>query len=201
MAAITDYASLVSALSSWAERDLTADADEIIGLAEAEFRIYFGPNYAQETSVTLTFTAGVATIPTGFQRAISMVHSSGAVVEQASYTALQQYNPYGQSGIPALYAVLGASIYATPVFDGTCTFAYDAALVGLTSSNTTNWLVTNAPQAYLSMCLSMIKAKYEDYQGAALMRQQALTTLDALGIQDMVAKFSNSEMFIAGVTP
>lgn len=201
MAAITDYASLVSALSSWAERDLSTDADEIIGLAEAEFRIYFGPNYAQETSTTLTFTSGVATIPTGFQRAISMVHSSGAVVEQASYTALQQYNPYGQSGIPALYAVLGSSIYATPVFDGTCTFAYDAALVGLTSSNTTNWLVTNAPQAYLSMCLSMVKAKYEDYQGAALMRQQAMTTLDGLGIQDMVAKFSNSEMFIAGVTP
>jgi len=199
--AITDYASLVTALSDWDERDHATDADELIGLAEAEFRLYFGPSYVKETTATLTFVSGVAALPAGYVRAISLVHSSGGALAQKSWEALATLNPYDVSGIPSVYAISGTSIKTAPIFDGTADLTYEGALTGLSGANTTNWLVTYAPQAYLSMCLSMAKAKYEDYQGAALLKSQSLSTLTDLGIQATVARYGHSGMTIRGATP
>jgi len=70
MAAITDYSTLASAIDTWDERDL--DSDELIGLAEAEFRLYLGPNYARETTSTVAFTSGSASQPAGFVRPVAI---------------------------------------------------------------------------------------------------------------------------------
>jgi len=199
MAQITDYDSLSSAINNWDER--THDADELIGLAEAEFRLYFGPTYVRETTATLAFTSGLATLPTGWVRAISVTHATGGPLRQTSWDGLATYDPYGVSGIPALYAISGTQIKTAPIFTGDLSVTYEGTLVGLSSSNTTNWLITYAPQAYLSMCLSMAKAKFEDFQGAALLRSQSLSTLNDLGIQATVARYGHAGMTIRGATP
>lgn len=199
MAQITDYDSLSSAINNWDER--THDADELIGLAEAEFRIYFGPTYVRETTATLAFTSGLATLPTGWVRAISVTHATGGPLTQTSWDGLATYDPYGVSGIPALYAISGTQIKTAPIFTGNLSVTYEGTLVGLSSSNTTNWLITYAPQAYLSMCLSMAKAKFEDFQGAALLRSQSLSTLNDLGTQATVARYGHAGMTIRGATP
>lgn len=198
MAQITNYTTLGSAIDDWAER--TVDKDEVIGLAEAEFRIYFGPNYAKETTATLTFTSGVASVPSGYLRAVSMTHATGGPMTQVSWDALNTYNPLGVSGIPALYAISGSSIKTAPVFDGTASFTYEGTLAGLTSSNATNWLIEKAPQAYLSMCLYFVKAKEEDPNAGAY-RDAALTAVGNLNVQDTVARYGHAAMTIRGVTP
>lgn len=199
MAQITDYATLVSAIADWEDRSL--DVDELIGLSEAEFRIHFGPTYVREVTAALTFTSGLATIPTGYVRAIALTHATGGPLDQTSWEAIALHNPYGVSGIPALYALSGTQIKLAPVYSGDLTFTYEGTLAGLTESNTTNWLIATAPQAYLAMCQSFAKAKFEDYANAALLRQTAMSVLTSLGIQATVARYGHAGMTIRGATP
>ena len=200
--AITDYASLTSAINDFADRSYTAgETDRFIGLAEAEFRIYFGPNFAKETSTTLSVTAGVATLPTGFVRAISLIHTTYGTLVEKAVGAVRELLILGTSGIPDIYAITASSVLVAPSYTGNLTFDYEGTLTGLSSGNTTNWLITNAPQAYLAMCLSMEHAYNEDYVGAATAKQDAFRVLNDLGIQSMVAQHGRAAVQIPGSTP
>lgn len=197
--AITDYTTLTGAIDTWDER--SHDADELIGLAEAEFRLYFGPNFAKEASATVTFTAGSGALPAGYVRALALTHSTYGGLRQSGIADVRQRRISVATGIPDIYAITGATIEVAPSYDGDLTFDYEGTLAGLTGSNTTNWLILTAPQAYLSMCMYFAKAKYEDYGNAAVLRAAALKTLDDLGIQSMVAQSSRAGVTIPGATP
>jgi hypothetical protein len=199
MAQVTDYTTLAAAIDTWDER--THDSDELIGLAEAEFRLYLGPNFAKETSATLTFASGSAALPAGYVRTLALTHSVYGTLGQRSIGAVRSRRIADASGIPDIFAITGSTVETAPSYTGDLTLDYEGTLAGLTSSNATNWLIANAPQAYLSMCLSMAKAKFEDYQGAALLRSQAISTLNDLGIQSMVGQLSRASVTIPGATP
>jgi hypothetical protein len=199
MAQVTDYTTLAAAIDTWDER--THDSDELIGLAEAEFRLYLGPNFAKETSATLTFASGSAALPAGYVRTLALTHSVYGTLGQRSIAAVRSRRIADASGIPDIFAITGSTVETAPSYTGDLTFDYEGTLAGLTSSNATNWLITNAPQAYLSMCLSMAKAKFEDYQSAAVLRSQAISTLNDLGIQSMVGQLSRASVTIPGATP
>lgn len=201
-AAITDYDTLGTGINDFAERSYTAgELDRFIGLAEAEFRLYFGPNFAKETSATLSVTAGVATLPTGFVRALSLVHATYGPLTEKTIGAVRERIVWDASGTPAIYCIFGASVLVAPSYTGNLTFDYEGTLVGLSAAHTTNWLITNAPQAYLSMCLSMEKAFNEDYQGAGVARSDAMQTLNDLGIQSMVGQYGRAAVHLPGSTP
>jgi len=199
MSQVTDYTTLAAAIDTWDER--THDSDELIGLAEAEFRLYLGPNFAKETSTTLTFASGSAALPAGYVRALALTHSVYGTLGQRSIGAVRSRRIADASGIPDIFAITGSTVETAPSYTGDLTFDYEGTLAGLTSTNATNWLITNAPQAYLSMCLSMAKAKFEDYQSAAVLRSQAISTLNDLGIQSMVGQLSRASVTIPGATP
>lgn len=199
MAQITDYASLSAAINSWDER--SHDVDELIGLAEAEFRLYFGPSFTKESSAALTFTAGSSALPAGFIRPLGLTHSVYGGLTQAAIAVVRDRRIFVATGIPDIYAVTGATIEVGPSYDGALQLDFEGTLVGLTSVNTTNWLITNAPQAYLSMCLSVAKAKWEDFQNASIYKAQSMQTLYDLGIQSMVAQQGRASVTIPGATP
>lgn len=199
MGQIVDYTTLSAAIAAWDERSV--DADELIGLAEAEFRLYFGPNYAKETSAVLTFVSGSATLPGGFIRALSLVHATYGALTEKTIGVVRERRVFDQSGIPDIFAITGTTIEIGPAYNGDATVDFEGTLTGLTATNAANWLITNAPQAYLSMCLSMAKAKYEDFGNAALLKQNALATLDALGVQSVVGQIGRAAVNIPGMTP
>jgi hypothetical protein len=201
--AITDYASLSSAINDIGERSYIAgELDRIIGLAEAEFRLHFGPNFAKETaSASLAFTTGSATLPSGFIRALSLVHATYGGLTERTVGAIRERRVWDTSGIPSIYAITGATVLTAATYTGNLALDYEGSLVGLSGSNTTNWLITNAPQAYLSMCLSMDKLIQEEYPAAAALRSVSLNTLDDLGIQSMVATLGRASVTIPGATP
>lgn len=199
MAAINDYTSLVSAINDWDER--SHDVNELIGLAEAEFRLYLGPSFAKETSATLTFVAGSTALPAGFIRALALTHAAYGGLRQGGIAEIRERRIHITTGVPDLFAITGATIEIAPSYDGDLILDYEGTLTGLSTGNATNWLVVNAPQAYLSMCLSMAKAKFEDYASAATLKSAALKTLDDLGIQSMVAQSSRAGVSLPGATP
>lgn len=201
--AITNYSTLSSAITDWAERpDWTStNTDELIALAEAEFRLYFGPNFAKETTATVSFTSGSGTIPTGLVRVLSLTHSTYGQLTESTIAAVRERRINDASGIPGIYALFGSTIETGPSYTGDLTLDYEGTLTGLSGSNTTNWLITNAPQAYLAMCLSFGKAKLEHWEEAALLKQQAMTTLHDLNIQSVVAQRGRAQVRLPGMTP
>jgi hypothetical protein len=200
--AITDYASLTTGINDFAERSYAAgETDRFIGLAEAEFRLYLGPNFAKEASTVLTVTSGSAPLPAGFVRSLSLIHLTYGGLTEASIGTVRERRIWDTGGIPKIYAVTGSTVEVASSYSGALTFDFEGSLTGLSSGNTTNWLITNAPQAYLSMCLSMEKAFNEDYQGASIAKADSFRVLNDLGIQSMVAQAGRASVRIPGPTP
>lgn len=201
MAAITDYDSLSDAISDWDERSYGGDlTDQFIGLAEAEFRLYLGPLFAKEASVTVSFVSGSAALPTGFIRPIALTHATYGGMTEAAIGTIRDARISGGT-IPRRYAVTGSTIEVDATFTGDMTFDIDGSLTGLSSLNTTNWLITYAPQAYLSMCLSMAAVRNEDFNKASTLNGAALQKLNDLGIQSTVAQLARATVRIPGMTP
>lgn len=202
MAAIVDYATLTSEIGSHMKRTYTAgETDGFIGLAEGEFRLYFGPNFAKDTSATLAVTSGSASLPTGFIRPISLLHTTYGVLTERSIGAIRERRVYDVSGIPNIFAITGTTVEVAPSYTGNLTFDYEGTLTGLSGSNTTNWLILNAPQAYLKMCLSYANARLKSLDQAQAFRGAALQDLNDLGIQSTVAQMARASVRIPGSTP
>ena len=199
MAAISNYTTLVAAIADWAERG-DWDADQLVGLAEADFRLYLGPHYARETSAALTFVSGSAALPTGFVRPLGLTHSTFGPLTEASIAYVRERRVWLSTGIPDCFAVSDQTVEVAPSYDGDMTFDYEGTLAGLSASNETNWLITAAPQAYLAMCMFFGKAHDED-PAAASYRQQALSSIDGLVTQSTVAQFGRASVKLRGSTP
>jgi len=201
MAAIIDYASLSSEIGAHMKRTYTSgDTDGFIGLAEGEFRLYFGPNYAKEASTTLTFTSGSAALPSGFIRCVAMTHPTYGTLSETSIGKVRDRRLY-TSGIPARFAITGSTVELDITGSDTATMDYEGTLTGLSGSNTTNWLLLAAPQTYLKMCLSYANARLKAFDQAQVLRDAALQDLLDLGFQSQVAQLSRSAVRLHGATP
>lgn len=203
MAAITDYASLTTEIGAQMKRSYSsADTDGFIGLSEGDFRLYLGPNFAKDASATPTFVNGSAPLPAGFVRPIAVSHSTYGLLNGTDIGTIRQSRINGDA-IPTMFAVTGATIELNDAgYSGTdITLDYEGTLAGLSSGNTTNWLVVNAPQVYLKMCLSYANARLKSFDQAAALRQAAMQDLADLGVQSTVAQLARAAVHIPGSTP
>lgn len=200
--AIIDYTTLCAEVNSFATRSYTAaKLDTFIGLAEGEFRLYFGPNFAKEASTTLAFVAGSVALPSGYIRALALTNSTYGELTQSTIAEVRERRISGATGVPQIYAVTGSTIEVGPSYAGALTFDYEGTLAGLSASNATNWLILNAPQAYFWMVSAQARAYEEEWQTAASMEGKARAVLDDLGIQSMVAQLGRASVQLPGSTP
>lgn len=202
MAAVTTYATLSTRINDELNRSYAQGVlDGFIADAEAEFRLYFGPSFAKETTnAALAFTSGSATLPTGFIRAISMVHTTYGELDEVSVSRIRELRINAPT-TPSYFCITAATIITDALYTGNLTLDYEGTLTGLSSGNTTNWLVTNAPIAYTHMCLAYAKLYEEDFDGYALRSLKARQFLEDLGIQAIVAQKSRATVTIPGTTP
>ena len=162
--AINTYATLVTAIEEWIARDgdttLTARVPDFITLAEAKFnRTLFFPQM-EKRSTALVDTGSAEpefiTLPSDFQtmRRVRLSGVSGKPrLEFMTQTQIEDYRFRidNVSGQPEYFSIVGSEmeLAPTPSEAFTLEMVYRANLSGLTSSNTTNWLLTLAPDLYL----------------------------------------------------
>jgi hypothetical protein len=147
---ITDYASLQTAISDTLDRaDLPVTT--FIRLAEAaigrELR-HWRMESREEAAVLARFVA----LPTGWKETVRMSISGGAdldLVSDAEMASMRARNSTG--GSPLFYALTAGQIELYPAPDGNYTLehVFKAAVPALSDSNTSNWLLDEAPDAYL----------------------------------------------------
>lgn len=174
-----DYDGLKAAINSWSERSYDdTQLDEFIDLAEAAIRRRL-VGYQREITGTLTTNAnGEVALPSDFLGMRSIYYDT----------------------TPYKWNISGSTLYVTDGESRTFDVVYYGKLPALSDSNPSNWLLADAPDAYLFMCRAYQSGFEEDPNGVAW-ESRALAILDEFNIQNTVAQYSRTGYRTRGATP
>ena len=99
---------------------------------------------------------------------------------------------WGESGAPQYFAYASGAIrlYPTPDAAYAYTLRHYAKLTALDGSNTTNFILTTSPDAYLYGCLAEMAAFARDWADAQIWQQQFENALAGIERADRRERFS-----------
>ena len=151
---LTTYLGLKDAVESWSHRnDVANRLDDFIDLAESEMMKWLRIR-DMETRATAATNGRYLALPTGFLEMRRLKLISGS-----QYYEVQQATPEGMiitadSGMPKYFLVSSQVEFdRTPDSTYTVEMQYYASPTGLSSSNSTNSVLTRFPSIYLFGCL------------------------------------------------
>lgn len=191
--AITSYSELKTALADWSVRtNLTAYLDDFIDQAEAFFAYPplkmdapgIGGIRANITRATGTLTSGTATLarPSDFLDAyrFRITGDSGSLLE---YVGAEEMTLNTRTGTGRPYYWTVSDVIELDVAPDSAypyELSYYPSFAALSDSNTTNWLLTNHPNVYLSACLYHLWVFAQDYAAADRWMAQYKAGADAV---------------------
>lgn len=184
--ALTTYNELVTSVAAWLNRsDLNALIPDFITLFEARMNRELR-HPLMEATATSTLAAGDTelALPSDFlaARTLYLDDDPDKVLTAMSLANLRATYPYAAGGQLCAYAISGDTIQLAPAATsaGTISLSYYAKIEALTSTNTTNWLLEHAPDAYLYGTLCMAQAYLQDDPRLAVWKQAWDEVLDSL---------------------
>ncbi|KQX20976.1 hypothetical protein ASD01_29620 [Ensifer sp. Root423] len=200
MNAIADYASLLVDAGEYSGRNDVAHLfPRFLGLAELKLNRFLRVA-GMELVDTVALTNGAGPLPTDFLEAREVKNANGVPIRAV---ALQQLTDsyMGRAGIPTEYAIVGSTINVRPVGDGSLTVTYYGKIPPLTPANPTNWLLENAPDAYLYSLVEEIAIWERDADKAGAALQLKMQALSGLKIGDERSRWGNAQVVVGGPTP
>ena len=178
--AITSYSELQTTIADWLNRaDLDQQIPDFIKLAESTLNSILRSTFMAEQA-NLSILSGRATLPTDclelmYVQMAGSLHSPLEQVTPQQLTMLRRSRTK-QSGTPRFYAVVGRDLLVTPsplsASPNTLTIDYYEKIPELSSTNTSNWLLQEAPHLYLYTSLLhatpflMDDARYQVFNNA-----------------------------------
>lgn len=157
MSAITDYASLQTAVSSWLHRtDLSPFTADFIALAEAKMSsdIVARPMDIRSNLLTTVGNAYV-NLPLDMLEMRRLILGSDpvTVLRYASPDQLSADHAGAATGKPLAFSVIGQQLQLAPVPDAAyqLELTYQRRIPALSTINTTNWLLAAFPNVYPSI--------------------------------------------------
>ncbi len=213
--AVSTYTELQSAVSNWlgGRTDLTSRIPEFVTLCEAKLNRELFVRQMETRSTTDCDTSDTEpefiSLPDDFQSMRRIRLSSVTGKPRLQFLTGTQadefrYGSSNTSGQPAYFTIMGSEIelIPTPDDDYTVEMVYRKNIPAL-ATNSTNWLLTLAPDAYLYGTL-LESAPYikedERIQVWALGFSSALESLNRLG-QHSAFNSGPLTMSVSGVTP
>jgi hypothetical protein len=171
MAIISDYVSLKTAIQTWCARSDTTFSNQIetfIALAETRMENGQGDDAGgalsceglvvakKEAVVALVISNGTAAVPadaTSLRTLRFPGDRSGTGIEFMSPRQFALYDNVSSGAQPARYTIEADVIRMSPAFTGVVEIVYYKQFPAITSSNTTNAILTMFPMVYLTSCL------------------------------------------------
>jgi hypothetical protein len=204
---ISTYAELKTALSNFSDRsDLTSRLPEFVTLAET--RIFYGSQEApfvsdplriraMETSTDLTINAQTVALPTRYLglRRQYISGDNGLKIDMVSPDAFWgRFVSTTDTGRPTNYTIEGENFVFGPSPDATYTgkLLYWQKFAALSADGDTNWLLTNAPGAYLQGALIELYDYLKDFQAKAEAHKAFAGIINALNMADKSDRFAGS---------
>lgn len=204
---IADYSDLLVQVAEYTGRDdFGHQFPRLVSFAENKLNRVLRVG-GMETSTTLTTSSsGNVALPAGFLEMREVKNSSGVVIDATVPRAGDElFGPY--AGTTALYYIKGGTFYSIPYSEHTFSIVYYTKITALTPTNTTNWLLTDAPLIYLyGVCAEVAgwalatgrDAETTRVQGFAQMLQ---TEIEAYQGQDRDKRFANARIIVRGANP
>ena len=196
--AITTYAELQTAIGDWLNRaDLDQKIPDFIRLAESTLNDILRSADMVTQSTSVSITSGRADLPAD---ALELVYAqvAGAEDEPLEQITPQQLTMLRRTRTrdaanPRFFAIIGRKIAVTPSpSSGSLDIDYYQRIPALTDSNTTNWLLTDAPHMYLYTSLLhatpflMDDARYAVFQNTVSQQvMAAVKSNTTLSLDDM----------------
>lgn len=149
--AITTFAELKTAVENWLDHQLfTARVPEFIVLFEAAVNRRLRVRQ-QETSTTLTPSAGDASLPADYLswRQARWEGATPVVLGYVEPDYLSAQIPVLTSAFPTLFTIEGSTLSTRSSNTTGITFKYFAKVAALSDAAPTNWLLTAHPDLYL----------------------------------------------------
>jgi hypothetical protein len=211
--ALANYSDLVSAVEDWLDRAgdaaLVARIPDFIALVETKLMygsdapMKINPLRVQnmETSSYVDTTSGTnaLTLPSDFLEMRSLYVDSPRVTLRYS-TPRELYALYSSStlGLPYYYTTEDGNLVLAPTPDAVYKLymLYWASIPALTSSNTTNWLMTQNPDVYLFGCLMHACWFLRDVEGMQMNGTLFAEAVNGLQLQDKKRRYSGSPLII-----
>ncbi len=150
---IATYAELKLAVANWLGRDDVADAriSEFVTMFEAVANRVLRVRQ-QETSTTLTPTAGVATLPVDYLNYRKVVWAGSSLNRTLEYVVPEFFTaayPLGTAQSPNIFTIEGETLKVNSSSDDDLTFHYYQKIPALSDSAPTNWMLLAYPDLYL----------------------------------------------------
>ena len=200
---IATYADLQSAISDWLVSPpaaVTARIPDFVMLFEttANTRLRLR---LQESTSTLTPSSGVATLPSDYLawRRVTWTGSSPRELEYVHPSYLHALFPTLDAGDPRYFTIEGSNLTVAPTDSTTLTFDYFQKIPAL-ASNSTNWLLTAYPNAYLFGALTEAYAFRKDVDNMTLWGQRRDAVFDEIQNLDVKTR-GPSAVRVMGPTP
>lgn len=177
--AIATYSDLQTAVGNWLNRsDLSALIPDFITLAEAKLNADLQNVRSMEVKTTLSTVAGTSTValPTDLLevKRLQVLGAANTVLQYRSPDEIAADYAWNQTSQPVVFTVIGGNVELAPIPDGVYSLelTYFQKIPALSNSNTTNWLLTAWPNAYLYAALCAAQPY--------LMNDERLPTFQAL---------------------
>ena len=202
--ALTSYTTLKASIANWLNRsDLTDEiADDFIVLTEADFNSKLRVR-KMVTQATVTVNAETASLPTDFLQVRDFYILSGSTKYPLRYmtpSQMDQVKGTSVTGIPQAYTILGDTFRFTPKPDSSYTgyLNYYKKFDALSSTNATNFILTDHPAIYLYGSLFHAANFLGGYnpQQVQTWQQMYATALERLELNDREDQFSGSPLQI-----
>lgn len=177
---IGTYAQLQTAVATWLQRDnLAAVIPDIITLGEGKINIR-SRLMQQETTAAVSLTSGLdyAALPTGFLEYISLTYDTDDYVPEPVPIKTLDDRATTSSGKPRCFSISDKFYFSQPA-DQTYALTSRHYKKWDIASDSTNWLLTNFPGAYL-MCSLAQSGVYMKHPNLPVWRDEAEMWLDDL---------------------
>jgi hypothetical protein len=154
--ALATYSDLQTSVANWLHRsDLTSVIPDLISIAEMRMNSDVIAR-DMDTTATMNTVAGVnyLVMPSDVteSRLVQITSTDPKhVLEYLPFERMAVKYPSSSQATPEAFAVSGANMYFAPIPDAayTISYTYRQRIPSLSNSNTTNWLLTKWPHAYL----------------------------------------------------
>ena len=187
--ALSTYSELKSSVADWLNRsDLTTAIPDFISLAEAQMERKLRTRQ-MISRATATVNTEYSALPDDFLEVKSLKLQTNPVTPLQFETIdsldnLQQQ--YRSASKPRFFSVVGNQIRTVPVPDDSYTteLTYYAKLSKLSTSNTTNWLLTAASDVYLYGTLMQAAPYLKDDGRIAVWSSMYISAIEDLQVSD-----------------
>lgn len=199
MAAITDFATLKTEVAAWLNRsDLTNEVPGFIQFGEN--RVYRDLRVRQmETALSVAISSGVIAVPSGYVE-MKLAYINGAPMRKLERKDAEwiylNYPTRSADGTPRFFAREATNFIFGPYPDSAYTVKgiYYKKLDALSGTNTTNWLITDAPDLILFASLCEAAPFLQDDTRVALWEKKYAQIKDRFQRNDEQEEFSGSPL-------